>query len=157
MKQVSLEVRQLIISYLNEGKTVREIAEIVKRAKSTVGDIIKNYKIRKTVVRKQYKPRDRKLTNADERFLLREIKKNPFTSAVKLTEEIKKMSGIEVSSQTARRVLYRAGLNGRTARKKPFISEQNRKKRLAFAKEHMGKDFSFWSRVSLIRVNKIAY
>ncbi|GFX16213.1 hypothetical protein TNCV_4704671, partial [Trichonephila clavipes] len=51
--------------------------------------------------------------------------------------------GRSVSAETIRRVLRKAGYNGRVARKKPLISKRNRVKRLKFAKEHILKPQQF--------------
>ncbi|GFT51040.1 transposable element Tcb1 transposase [Trichonephila clavipes] len=48
---------------------------------------------------------------------------------------------------TVRRVLRKAGYNGRVARKKPLIGKRNRVKRLKFAKEHILKPQQFWNEV----------
>ncbi|GFX25651.1 hypothetical protein TNCV_3172921 [Trichonephila clavipes] len=42
--------------------------------------------------------------------------------------------GRSVSAETVRRVLRKAGYNGRAARKRPLIGKRNRIKRLKFAK-----------------------
>jgi len=43
--------------------------------------------------------------------------------------------------------LRRNGYNGRVPRRKPFISETNRRKRIDFAKNHLNKDILFWKKV----------
>ncbi|GFR24862.1 hypothetical protein TNCT_535521 [Trichonephila clavata] len=43
-RQTSIELWKLIIKHTEDGKSVREISEIVKRSHSTVHDIIKRYK-----------------------------------------------------------------------------------------------------------------
>ncbi|GFU11573.1 transposable element Tc1 transposase [Trichonephila clavipes] len=57
--------------------------------------------------------------------------------------------GRSVSAETVRRVLRKAGYNGRVARKKkkPLIGKRNRVKRLKFAKEHILKPQQFWNEV----------
>ncbi|GFY04326.1 HTH_Tnp_Tc3_2 domain-containing protein [Trichonephila clavipes] len=50
-------------------------------------------------------------------------------------------------TETVRRVLKKAGYNGRVARKKPLIGKKNRVKRLKFAKEHLLKPQQFWNEV----------
>ncbi|GFT55079.1 transposable element Tc1 transposase [Trichonephila clavipes] len=55
--------------------------------------------------------------------------------------------GRSVSAETVRRVLRKAGYNGRVARKKPSIGRRNRVKRLKFAKEHILKPQQFWNEV----------
>ncbi|GFW43594.1 transposable element Tcb2 transposase [Trichonephila clavipes] len=46
-----------------------------------------------------------------------------------------------------RNVLHSAGLKARTPRKKPYISEVNRKRRLEFAMKYKNKPMDFWKRV----------
>ncbi|GFW75649.1 transposable element Tc1 transposase [Trichonephila clavipes] len=51
------------------------------------------------------------------------------------------------SAETVRNVIRHAGYSSRVARKKPFISLQNQKKRLEFAKAHQLKTDNFWKKV----------
>ncbi|GFW90045.1 transposable element Tc1 transposase [Trichonephila clavipes] len=71
-------------------------------------------------------------------------------SIQKILQKFKK-TGRSVSAETIRRVLIKAGYNGRVARKKPLIGKRNRVKRLKFAKEHIlkrTKSFQrFWNEV----------
>lgn len=53
----------------------------------------------------------------------------------------------KISVRTVRRRLCEFGLNGHVARKKPYISEKNRKARLKFAKEHIDWTQEQWSKV----------
>ncbi|GFY16012.1 transposable element Tcb2 transposase [Trichonephila clavipes] len=74
---------------------------------------------------------NRKETTIEERKLV-----------IKLSNE-----GRSVSAETVRRVLRKAGYNGRVARKKPLIGKRNRVKRLKFAKEHILISQQFWNEV----------
>lgn len=149
IKQSTLEERKIVIKNYLEGKTQREIANIVNKSKSTVHDIIKRYNDDKRISNKQRAAVEKKLSQRDEKFIIREVQKNPFISAPKLTAIIKNNFGKDVHAETVRRVLRKNDLNGRVARKKPCISEKNRKDRLEFAREHISKDFSFWRTVKL--------
>ncbi|GFX84040.1 transposable element Tc1 transposase [Trichonephila clavipes] len=55
--------------------------------------------------------------------------------------------GRSVSAETVRNVIRHAGYSSRVARKKPFITLQNQKKRLEFAKTLQLKTYSFWKKV----------
>ncbi|GFX55478.1 transposable element Tcb1 transposase [Trichonephila clavipes] len=55
--------------------------------------------------------------------------------------------GRSVSAETVRNVIRHAGYSSRVARKKPFISLQNQKKHLEFAKTHQLKTDNFWKKV----------
>ncbi|GFT26494.1 HTH_Tnp_Tc3_2 domain-containing protein [Trichonephila clavipes] len=70
---------------------------------------------------------------------LKDIKIDPKLSAVKLAAETSRIMGRSVSAETVRNVIRHAGYSSRVARKKPFISLQNQKKRLEFAKDHQLK------------------
>ncbi|GFR06480.1 hypothetical protein TNCT_493191 [Trichonephila clavata] len=82
--QTSIELRKLIIKHTEDGKSVREISEIVKRSHSTVHDIIKRNKTNNQVENKTKKTHNKIFTKADERYLVRKVKVNPFLSATKL-------------------------------------------------------------------------
>ena len=58
-----------------------------------------------------------------------------------------------VHPETVRKVLRSNGFKGGVPRRKPLISEQNRKKRLDFAKQHIEKNFTFWETVLFTNEN----
>lgn len=145
--QTTFEVRELIIKHSKDGKSVRDIAKIVDRSHSTVQDIIKRFRTTKTIENKPKTAHNKIFNEADERFLVRKVKINPFLSAPKLADIAEKELGKHASPSTIRNVLRKAELNGRRARQKPLISKQNKMKRLQFAKDYQNKDFSFWKDV----------
>ncbi|GFS83757.1 HTH_Tnp_Tc3_2 domain-containing protein [Trichonephila clavipes] len=75
------------------------------------------------------------------------MKIDPKISAPKIAASTSNTLGRSVSAETVRRVLRKAGYNGRVARKKPLIGKRNRVKRLKFAKEHILKPQQFWNEV----------
>lgn len=58
-------------------------------------------------------------------------------TSVDIHSEILAKSDLKIGVHTVRCHLNEFGLMGQIARKKPFISKTNKKKRLAFAKEHI--------------------
>lgn len=147
MKQTTIEVREIIINNFKNGKSYRQISEIVNRSVSTIQDIIKRYVKENRLENKARKANNKIFNQHDERWILRKIKENPMLSAPKLSVIVKKYLEKEVCSETIRRVLRKNGFHGRIARNKPFINERNRKKRLEFAKKYINKDFDFWKDV----------
>lgn len=125
IRQSTLEERKIVIQQHLEGKSEREISKLVKKSKSTVHDIISRYKENGLIAHKQREPRSRKLSSRDESTVLREVKKNPFVSAPKLTAMVKEASGTEVNPETIRKLLRKNNFHGRVARKKPLISTKN--------------------------------
>ena len=80
----------------------------------------------------------RKLCSAEERKILRIIKKNLATTASEISSEIKEYSNKEIHSRSIRRVI-----RSRIVRKKPFINKVNRKKRVQFGEEYLNCDIVF--------------
>jgi hypothetical protein len=111
-----------------------------------VYDVIERYGREKTLVNKPRSGRPRCLSNSDTRFIVRQIKKDPKTSAPKIAADLMKR-GVNVSVSTVRNVCREQGYHGRVARRKGWISEVNRKKRLQFAKDHQNKPAEFWDKV----------
>ena len=56
-------------------------------------------------------------------------------------------TGTKVSISTAKRVLYRHNLKGRSARKKPLLQNRLKKARLLFATAHGDKHRTSWRNV----------
>lgn len=145
--QTSPEIRKLIMEHFKKGETIRNIAEIVKKPKSTVFNIVKRYANSENYENLP-KPSKRKIfSDSDERWLVRQIKKNPNLSAPKLASEAEIRLGKTANPETIRNVLRKHDLHGRVARRKPFINKVNKQKRVNFAREYRNKDFSFWRKV----------
>ena len=68
---------------------------------------------------------------------------NPRTKAKDLVKMLAE-AGKSVSLSTVKRVLYRHGLKGHSARKKPLLQKKKKKARLQFANAHRDKDLNFW-------------
>ncbi|GFY50539.1 transposable element Tc1 transposase [Trichonephila inaurata madagascariensis] len=135
-KETSLELQNLIVKLKDEKKSYSEIAKIVKKPRSTVQTICRNYVMRGNVLNKSRCGRPHKLSDRDARAIVRKVKKNPKISAPKLADQIATASGKKVHPETVRRILRSGGYNGRVSSKKPFISSVNQQKRLDFASPH---------------------
>ena len=121
---------------------------------NTIGDIVRRYKNEGRIEFKKQTGQPKKLTEMEERNIVRKIKVNPRLSAPKIVTEVKTELGKSISESTARRIIKRQGYNGRVARKKPFVNLVNRRNRLNFAKEHIQKDVSWWDDVIFLDESK---
>lgn len=146
-RHTTLELRNLIIEHYKSGKSQREIAKIVKKARTTVENIIQRFKNEGRVTNKPKISTKKLFSERQERWIVNQIKINPRLSAPKLRDMVEKHFNISCNAETIRRVLRKDGVNGRIARKKPFVSLKNKKIRLQFAHSYAGKDFSFWKNV----------
>ncbi|GBM38639.1 hypothetical protein AVEN_37441-1 [Araneus ventricosus] len=123
------------------------LAKIVGRYHTCIQKIIGKFKSDGLIENKSGRGRKCLLSDVARRKILKEIKINPKVSAVKLAAETSQIIGRSVSAETVRNLIIQAGYKSRVARKKPFISLQNQKKRLEFAKTHQLKTNNFWNKV----------
>ena len=94
-------------------------------------------------------------TEREDRCLTRLVKENRRSSAKTLAKQWSANISKTVSERTTRRRLKSSGYNGRQARKKPFISTKNQKKRIQWAKEMVKKTMTFWKQVVFTDESKI--
>lgn len=146
-KQTVTEVRHLVVKLSLDGKPVREIGQIVGRSKSTVQGIIQRYREQGRISNKSRLGQGKLLNNHDERRILKEVKTNPKISAPKLASFVRESLNKDVCTETVRNVLRSNGLNGRSIRKKPYISPKNKLARVKFAQEYLLKSNEFWDTV----------
>lgn len=146
-KEISSDVKQIVIMHSAKGKSIREIGELMNLKKSTVGDIVKRFTVggRFDVLPRSGRPRI--VTEHEKRRIVRKIKANPKLSAPKLTSEYCRETGKTVHPDTIRNVLKSEGYNGRVARRKPFVNKINRKKRIYWAREYVSKPTEYWDDV----------
>ena len=111
---------------------IRKIAEILNHPKSTVGDIVKKYKEQGLTSTLPRSGRPKTLTDRDKRQLIKIMKDNRNLTLVEITEKFNETLNFSFSTRTIQRVLHEEGYSGHAAKKKPFISEKNRKKRFGW-------------------------
>ncbi|GFV39595.1 regulator of chromosome condensation 2 [Trichonephila clavipes] len=85
------------------GKSVREIADILHKPKSTVNDVIVKWKRRGSEVAEKRIGRPKILGERSRKALKRVVKQNRKSSLVEISQEFQSSSGISVSSRTVRR------------------------------------------------------
>ncbi|GFV83996.1 transposable element Tc1 transposase [Trichonephila clavipes] len=146
-KETTIEERKLVIKLSNEGKTQRNIAKVVGRSVNCIQKILQKFKKTGMLANNEGKGRKKIMNSITERRVIHQVKIDPKISAPKIAASTSNTLGRSVSAETVRRVLRKAGYNGRVARKKPLIGKRNRVKRLKFAKEHILKPQQFWNEV----------
>lgn len=146
-RDLPVEVRNLIVHHRKEGKSLAEIADIVKKSRATVQKIIERYNLRGNTATVRRSGRPRAMTDTEVRKIVRQVRKTPRSSAVQIAQDLSHERGNPVSASTIRRALNASGLHGRVPRKKPCISNANRLKRLTFAKNHLNTAQTFWDNV----------
>lgn len=146
-RRTSIEKREIVVKHYKEGKTQKAIAEIVDLSPSTVQYIIQRFVRENRIADKGRKSPNKIFNEADERWIIRKVKQDPKISAPYLAAEAEKYLGKRSNPETIRRILREHDFHGRTARNKPFISAKNKKLRIQFATEYLGKTDTFWDTV----------
>lgn len=145
--ELSDEQRKIVIDLHNDGKSLREIAKIMKRSASTIQYVVSKYKKSGQFKKSRRNVNRCKLTRRHCSFLRRQIRIDPSVSGVTLAASLAQNFGIHVTPQTVRNYVKKIGYKSRYAVRKPFVSLINKQKRIAFAKKYQNKDSNFWKRV----------
>lgn len=138
--EIPVGVRKNIIELNKKGVSLRKIGEIVRRSHTSVQTVIRNYYDRGSVENKARCGRPPKLSNREQRHIIRKVNSDPRITATELAVDVANTSGNIVHPITVRRLLKNHEFQSRTARKKPFISMVNEQKRLEFATLLRSKD-----------------
>ncbi|KAE8886697.1 hypothetical protein PF010_g29049 [Phytophthora fragariae] len=134
--QYSHDLRVLFVQKHHRGLGYKKIAKILEMSAGSVRNIVKYYKKHGHSV---VSPRSgrKKITDVrQDRRIVREVEANRFVSATRLAVQVEANIGRKISAWTIRARIHAAGLNGRTARKNPYLSKKHRRARLAYAKKY---------------------
>ncbi len=133
-KELTEFERGEIIGLWKGKHSLRDIEKILNHPKSTVHNIIDNYKKQNLTTAMSRSGRPKLLTERNTRQLTKIVKNNRNNTLDEITEELNSSLNLSVSKRTVQRTLHQEGYHGRVAKKKPFISEKNRKKRLGWCR-----------------------
>ena len=139
-KQISAETRGVIEFLLSEGRPYREIAHKAGCSIKGVQGVFNRLKVTGNSACKKRSGRTRKSTKRDDRVLTRLCLTDRHLNSTQLAREWKESTGVIVSTSTVRKRLLENNLKACKPRKKPLLTAQQRKRRLAWARQH--KDWS---------------
>lgn len=146
-KELSSDLKDTIVNLALKGYSLRKIGRLIGKCHATVQYILNKFKYKGSVENVPRKPKQKKLSEKEERTIVRQVKFNPRISAPKLRSTLEVSTGKKVCTETVRKVLRRNGYHGRMTRKRPYVSKKNRVVRLQFSKEHVNKGQAFWNNV----------
>lgn len=129
-KEYSIDFRQRVVSKHSSGYGYKRIASMLEMPVSSVQSIIAKWKMTNSVSTLPRSGRPRKTCTRTDRLVVRKVMTNRRLSASDLANDLKDSHTADVTPQTIRNRIHDAGLAGRAARKKPFLSPANKKKRL---------------------------
>lgn len=128
---------------VRDGMTQKRAAKVFRVGIGTVNRCLARMEQFNTVKRRKSTGRPKKTDLHTERRIKRAVLADPTATSKDLCADYCP----NLSPRTVRRVLKRAGLVARRPKRKPAISIENRKKRLAFAKAHRDWTVGEWSSV----------
>lgn len=144
MRRISLESRETIKKLASEGLSSRKIADQIKISYRAVCYYIVLYGIKNAKIRPG---RCSKLSDKLKAVLIRKIEAGKFKNAEEVARYIRSDHNIEVSAQTIRNIVKKAGLKSYAKPKKPSLNPTQIKKRLTFARFHREHTLDYWKNV----------
>jgi transposase len=144
MRPSTITKVKLVELHLSRGKTIREVAELVRISKSTVQRIKADLNLDIPTNKGGRIP---KLSTRYKAFCVRSVVKDGKQNATEVKNALKESQEVVVSSETVRRALKGAGLMSFVKPKKPLLKKNNVKARLSYAKEHLDWTLDDWRRV----------
>lgn len=152
VRPLSQGKQQDVLSLLQKGCSVREIAKSLHVGKSSVQRLCKKHF---PYAKLSVGGRPRKLTSAMERSCVTSITRGKVSTAREATKLVQEVFGVQVSEVTVRRGLCRAGLQSHVKEKKPHLSSSNIRARLEFARKYQHWTIDDWSHVIFSDETKI--
>jgi transposase len=143
-REHSSEALRLVFKLHDQNFSVPQIAATLELPRSTIYRFIQGREKQQDRIEKRPKRPGRKpkLTRRGERALLRHVNNNPQDTFAALATPSK--SGQQLHPCTVRRYLRKNELYAFKPRRKPFLSENHRRARLKWAKEHLSWSLDDW-------------
>ena len=139
MPSIARDLRMKIIGKLESGISIGDIVKETSVDRTTVWRIKKRYEETGGWERKAGSGRPRKTTKAKDHRLYHLAKRHRKITSAQLNNLWSNKCAVYVSGRTVRR-LNEKGLRGCVAKKRPLISDDNKKNRLQWALEFQHRD-----------------
>lgn len=148
-KEHDIEARSMVVACWLKGDSFRSIGKQLILPYSTVRNIIVKFQETGSVKNKPRCGGPRKLTADDIDVLEHSVLEDRESRCEPLADITKKLNnaGSSVSQTTVRRALKKAGIKCHPAVVKPYVSESNAAKRVAWCKERLNWKVKDWEKV----------
>ncbi len=144
---VCQQIREKIIEMFKNNVPQRKIGRDLDISPSTVHNIIKRFKESGGISVRKGQGRKPKLNNRDLRSLRRHCIKNRHSSISDITTWAQDYFGKPLSSTTIRSYIHKCQLKLYCAKRKPFVNSVQKRRRLLWARRHLGWTITQWKRV----------
>ena len=131
-KEISHEIKQLVVDLKREGHRNCDIQRLLKISESTIRSIWKKFISTGNIENMPRSGRPRKMTKRAESRLLRLVRKNRQLPLRDITNDFNEGGEVQVHHKTVQRILHKNKIFRRVIRKKMVVRGVNRKKRLSW-------------------------
>lgn len=135
------------VALIDQGLTQREVAMVLNVPRSSMQYALKRYQETGRYTRRPGSGGVRCTSARDDRFIVMEILRNRFLTAVEIRQRLQNVRGINVSERTIRRRMEEMNLRSRRPARGPELLRQHRAARLRFAREHVNWTHEQWAKV----------
>jgi len=146
-RRISLTPKQVstIEEMASNNSSNGTIAKAIDVKKSTVAYVAKFVRGGAGVAKVDRRGRPALLSSSDIRTLARTVKVNRFSSAEEITRQLNASRSRPISSRTVQRAMQKLGFKSVTPATKPWVSDVNKVKRVAWAKErrHWDEEWNY--------------
>lgn len=143
--RMSEAVKWQIIGLHRAGLSFKEIGRRTGRHYSTISRLVRKHAQTNDVKNRRPSGRPRKTTVRDDRALVRLVRRDPFASSATLKRQW--LPHRQISHQTVRNRLKAAGLRSRRVIKRPKLTDDHKRLRLAWCRQRQGWNLRSWRRV----------
>lgn len=143
MPKLTEHEKILILSKIEEGWSIRAVANHYQLNKSTVMSVKKRWEEEGSVKRKDGSGRSRSSNLVQDEALLGYLRRNPFQTA----GDAMFMTNFPASRSTASRRIGKSELKNCTSAKKTILTEEQKQARILFCLNYVYRPLEFWNNV----------
>lgn len=147
-----IETRSMALAYRRKGDSFRDIGKQLGLSHATVQSIILKFEETGSVKNKKRCGRPQALQAEDIEMLKNDVLEDRESRTMSLAGITLKLNDVlttDISQATVRRALKGQGINCHPAAVKPFVSELNAAKRVAWCKERLKWKVKDWEKVCI--------
>ena len=148
MKPLSSNQINYIISLLQAGHSVHDIAQAAHRSMGAISKISQKYL---SDLSKSSEGCSPMLNDHDMCYVTHLLTSGEVDTAPQLAKRLEALKDTTISAQTIRNYLGAAGLKAITKKKRPYLKPGHHRARMNFAKKHLYWTVEDWKRIILLR------